>query len=130
MHRTLASAALNRPAVRITFVATILLLLLAGSRVGGEFAPAPHARRTLPRTSNTGQPQAGRDALLQVWPGDQSQARSTSATHSGPGSFLSQTSTQQARSRSPDLSLSAPRRRNHCAQSGLEHRYYLHSNAK
>src|SRR5450631_2429567 len=99
----------------------VLLRAVAGER--GEPAPAPAARRTVYGVPLLWQPPDGGHA------GGEPQTRTAADEHSRYRGALSQAESEPPGARSPDLPVPAARCADHSPQSGLEHRYYLHSDA-
>src|ERR1051326_7925691 len=112
-------AAAMRPARR----AALELLLPAAAGERREFAPAASARRALHGVSVLRQPSHGRYAG--GWP----QAHAAADANSGSRSPLSETEPEPSGARPPDLPVPAARRLDRTAQPGLEHRYYVPSDA-
>ncbi len=123
MDRSRSPAPEHPTAVRTAGRAALDLLLPAAAGERGEPAAAPPARRAVPEAPVFRQPQDGRRA------GGEPQAHPAADAHSGHRSALSQTELEPSGAGSPDLPVPAARRRDRTAQSRLEHRYYLHSDA-
>src|SRR5450631_301668 len=111
-------------AVRTDRFAAFDLLLPAVAGERGEPASAPAARRTVHGVALLWQPPDGRHA------GGESRAGTAADGHSRYRGVVSQAETEPPGARSPDLPLPVARCADHSPQSGLEHRYYLHSDAE
>src|SRR5665213_3989425 len=123
MDRSTTRAPEHRATVRVARAATVHVLLRAPAGECREPAPAPAARRTVYGLPVFRQPPNGGHA------GDQPQARSAADAYSRHRSALSQTESEPSGVGPRDLSVPAARCPHHSAQSGLEYRYYLHSDA-
>src|SRR3954468_2257771 len=110
-------------AVRTARSAALDLLLPAAAGKRREPAPAPAARRVVSGLPVLRQPTNGCHA------GGQPQTNPAADAHTRYRSPLSQTELEPSGARPPDLPVSATGRLDRAAQSGLEHRYYLHSDA-
>src|ERR1700686_1084058 len=123
MDRSPSSAPQRSTAVRTAGSAALDLLLPAAARERGDLAAAARARRAVPEVAVLRQPQDGR----QVRRG--SPSRPAADADFGNRSSLSQAAPESPVTGSSDLPVPVARRRDRAAQSGLEHRYYLHSDA-
>src|SRR5271167_1177402 len=123
MDRSYPSAAHRPTAVRTAGRAAFDLLLSAAAGKRGEPAPDAPARPVVHEAPVFRQPENGRRT------GDQSQTRATVDADSGHRSALSQTQLESSGTGSRNLSVPAARCRHRKSKSGLEHRYYLHSDA-
>src|SRR5579863_4474335 len=123
MDRSATSAPQYSTAVRTAGSAALDLLLSAAAGERGEPAPDAPARRAVHEAPVLRQPQDG----CRV--GDQSQTRATVDAHSGHRSSLPQTQLEPTGAGSRSVPVPAAWRRHRKAQSRLEHRYYLHSDA-
>src|SRR5260370_6612510 len=124
MDRSRSSAPQHSTAVRTAGSAALDLLLPAAAGERGEPAPASRARPVVPEAPILRKPQDGSRA------GSEPQAHPAPDAHSGYRSPLSQTELEPPGAGSPDLPVPAARRGNPPAQPRLEHRYYLHSDAR
>src|SRR5580658_8495747 len=124
MDRSKTSALEHSAAVRTAGSAALDLVLPAAAGERGEPASAPPARPVVSEASVFRQPQNG------LRPGSEPQAHPATDAHSGHRSPLSQTEPEPPGAGAPDLPLPAARRGNPPAQPCLEHRYYLHSDAR
>src|SRR5438477_3971274 len=124
MDRSTTSAAYGTTAVRTAGSAALDLLLPAAAGERGEPAPNAPTRPVIHEAPIFRQPENGRRT------GDQSQTRATADADSGHRSPLPQTELEPPGAGSPDLPVPAARRGNPPAQPRLEHRYYLHSDAR
>src|SRR5215472_11931970 len=120
-------SAISRPecpaAVRAAQSAALDLLLPAAAGERAEPAPAPATGRVVPGLPVLWQPTDGGHA------GGQPQTHSAVDGDSGYRSSLSETKSEPASAGPRDLPVPAPRGFDRAAQSSLEHRYYLHSDA-
>src|SRR5579864_8571520 len=123
MDRFPTSALDGSAAVRTARRTAFHLLLPATAGERRKPAPAPAARRVVSGLPVLWQPPHGRHA------GGQPQTHPAVVTHRRHPSPLSQTELEPSGARPRDLSVSAAWRLDRAAQPGLEHRYYLHSNA-
>src|SRR5665213_3361484 len=123
MDRSTTRAPEHRATVRVARAATVHVLLRAPAGECREPAPAPAARRTVYGLPVFRQPPNGGHA------GDQPQARSAADAYSRHRTALPQTESETPGVGPRALSVPAARRPQHSAQSGLEYRYYLHSDA-
>src|ERR1700676_3199883 len=123
MDRSRPSAAQHSTAVRTAGRATFDLLPPASAGERGELAAVARARRTVSEGAVLRQPQDGR----RVRRGPPS--RAAADADFGNRSTLSQTAPESPGSRPPDLPVPVARRGDRAAQPGLEHRYYLYSDA-
>src|ERR1700733_12222463 len=123
MDRSPASAPQRATAVRSAGSAALDLLLPAAARERGELAVVARARRAVPEVAVLRQPQDGR----RVRRGPPS--RPAADAHFGNRSSLSQTAPESPGAGSPDLPVPVAGSCDRAAQPGLEHRYYLHSDA-
>ena len=133
MHRTTSSSTLNFAAMQIIVAAAVVVLLLAGPGVGREFTATPVARRNLSGASHFRQPQTG--VLL----ASRSKLASINRKRI---QRLRRILGLEAFYPKPRLSRPDPDHKIHpyllrnvtilasCAESRLEHRYYLHSDAQ
>src|SRR5205085_10531902 len=124
MDRCRPSAPPHSTAVRTAGSAALDLLLPAATRERRESASAPPARPTLYEAPVLRQPQNGRRT------GREPQTHPPPDAHTGHRSPLSQTPLKPPCTRSSDLPVPAARRRHRKTQSRLEHRYYIHSDAR
>src|SRR5271167_3956107 len=124
MDRSYPSAAHRPTAVRTAGRAAFDLLLSAAAGKRGEPAPDAPARPVVHEAPVFRQPENGRRV------GDQSQTRATANAHSGHRSPLRQTPLEPSGGGSRNLSVPAARRRHRKTKSRLEHRYYVHSDAR
>src|SRR5271169_2967959 len=124
MDRSATFAPNYSTAVRTAGSAALDLLLPAAAGERGNPVSAPRARPVVPEAAVLRQPQDGRRT------GSEPQARPAADAHSGYRSPVSQTKLEPPGAGSPDLPVPAARRRNPPAQPRLEHRYYLHSDAR
>src|SRR5271170_2031074 len=124
MDRSRSSAPQHSTAVRTAGRAAFDLLPFAAAGERGELALAPPARPVVLEAAVFRQPQNGCRA------GDQSQTRATAHAHSGHRSPLRQTPLEPSGGGSRNLSVPAARRRHRKTKSRLEHRYYVHSDAR
>src|SRR6202790_3586897 len=123
MDRSRPSAPQHSTAVRTAGSAALDLLLPAAAGERGELAAVARARRVVPEVAVLGQPKDGR----RVRRGSPS-CPPADADFGNRGS-LSQTEPESAGSRPPHLPLPVARRSERAAQSSLEHRYFLPSDA-
>src|SRR5277367_2894049 len=123
MDRCRPSAPQHSTAVRTVGPAALDLLLPADAGQCGEPAAVARARRTVPEVAVLRQPQDGR----RVKRGPPS--RPSADAHFGNRSSLSQAAPESPGAGPPDLPVPVARRCDQAAQPGLEHRYYLHSDA-
>src|SRR5579864_988604 len=123
MDRFPTSALDGSAAVRTARRTAFHLLLPATAGERRKPAPAPAARRIVSGLPVLWQPPHGRHA------GGQPQTHPAVVTHRRHPSPLSQTELEPSGARPRDLSVSAAWRLDRAAQPGLEHRYYLHSDA-
>src|SRR5580704_7030188 len=124
MDRSRSSAPQHSAAVRTAASTALDLVLPAAAGERGEPAPAPPTRSAIPEAPVFRQPQDGRRA------GSEPQAHPAPDAHSGDRSPLSETESESSGAGSPDLPLPAARCGDPPAQPRLEHRYYLHSDAR
>src|SRR5579863_5022779 len=124
MDRFRPSAPQRSTAVRTAGSAALDLLLRAPAGERGELAPDAKAGPVVHEAPVFRQPQDGR----RVRRGSPS-CPATDA-HLGNRSALPQAVSEPPGSRPPDLSIPAARRSDRAAQPRLEHRYYLHSDAR
>src|SRR5882757_8502524 len=110
-------------AVRTARPAALDLLLPPAAGECRESTPAPATRRTVPGLSVLRQPPDGSHA------GSQPQAHSAADADSRNRSSLSETVFEPSGGGPRDLPVLAARRLDRTAQPGLEHRYYIHSDA-
>src|SRR6266446_8597392 len=119
------SFAPHRPtAVRAAGCAALELLLSAAAGERGELASAARARRVVPEAAVFRQPQNGR--RVRCGP----PSRSAADADFGDRSSLPQTALESSGTGSPSVSVLASRWRQRKAQTRLENRYYLHSDAR
>src|SRR5947207_1389788 len=123
MDRSTTSAPERAATVRTARRASLDLLSPAAAGERGEPASAPAARRAVLELPVFRQPSHGRHA------GGQPQTHPAADAHSGHRSALPETEPEPPGSRSRDLPVPAARRLHRAAQPGLEHRYYVHSDA-
>src|SRR5436190_1612362 len=123
MDRSTTSAPEYSAAVRTARRASFDLLSPPAAGDRGEPASAPAARRAVLELPVFRQPSHGRHA------GGQPQTHPAADAHSGHRSALPETEPEPPGSRSRDLPVPAARRLHRTAQPGLEHRYYVHSDA-
>src|SRR5579863_3981444 len=123
MDRSRSSTAQHSAAVRTAGSAALDLLLSAATGERGEPATAPPARPAVSEASFFRKPQNGRRV------GGEPQAHPTADAHPGHRSPLSQTELEPSGAGSRGVPVSAARRGDREAQSRLEHRYYLPSDA-
>src|SRR5579883_1914059 len=123
MHRS-ESRAGHRAAMRTAGPAAVELLLHATRRERREPAPDAAYRRVVSGAAVFRQPQSGRRA------GRESQTGAAADALDGHRSALRQAALEPAGGGPRDLSVSAARRGRPSAQSRLEHRYYLRSDAR
>src|ERR1700676_5490583 len=123
MDRSRPSAAQHSTAVRTAGRATFALLPPASAGERGELAVVARARRTVSEGAVLRQPQDGR----RVRRGPPS--RAAADAHFGNRSALSQAAPESPGSGPPDLPVPVARRGDRAPQPGLEHRYYLYSDA-
>src|ERR1700691_6310760 len=123
MDRSCPSATHRSTAVRTAGSAALDLLLFVAAGELGEPAAAARARRAVPEVPVFRQPQDGR----RVRRGPPS--RPAADAYFGNRSARSQTALESPGSRPPDLPVSVARRGDRAPQPGLEHRYYLYSDA-
>src|SRR5271169_4543933 len=123
MDRCRPSAPEHSTAVRTVGSAALDLLLPADAGQCGEPAAVARARRAVPEVAVLRQPQDGR----RVKRGPPS--RPSADAHFGNRSSLSQAAPESPGAGPPDLPVPVVRRCDRAAQPGLEHRYYLHSEA-
>ncbi len=123
MDRSRPSATHRATAVRTAGSRAFELLLRASAGERGELAAAARARRTVSEVAVLRQPQDGR----RVRRGPAS--RPAADAHFGHRSSLSQAALEPSGSRPPDLPVPVARRGDRAPQPGLEHRYYLYSDA-
>src|SRR5215813_13372007 len=109
--------------MRTVGLAALDLLLPASSGERGELASAAATRRVVHGVSVLWQPSHGGHA------GGQSQADPAPHAASGNRSSLSETQPEPSSARPRDLSVLAAGRLDRTAQPGLEHRYYVYSDA-
>src|SRR5579864_4645127 len=123
MDRSRSPAPQHPAAVRTAGSAALDLLLPAASGERREPATAPPTRSAVSAASVFRKPQNGRRV------GGEPQAHPTADAHSGHRSSLSQTKPEPSSARSRSVPIPAARRGDRAAQPGLEHRYYLPSDA-
>src|ERR1039457_1329878 len=123
MDRTATSAPDCPTAVRTARSAALYLLLPAAAGERREPAAAPAAGRTVPGMPVLRQPPHGHHA------GGQPQTHPAADAHRWHRSPLPQTDLESPGAGPRDLPIPAARRLDRTAQPGLEHRYYLHSDA-
>src|SRR6202140_1270007 len=124
MDRSHSSTPQHSTAVRTAGSAALDLLLPATAGERGEPASAPSARPAVFEMPILRQPQNGTRT------GGEPQTHPTADAHSGYRSPVSQTELEPPGAGPRSISVSAARRRDRAAQSRLEHRYYLRSNAR
>src|SRR6267143_330762 len=123
MDRSHSPTPQHSTAVRTAGSAALDLLLPAAAGKRGEPASAPPTRPTVSEVPVLRQPQNG------IRTGGEPQTHPTADAHSGYRSPVSQTELEPPSAGSRSVSIPAARRRDRAAQSRLEHRYYLHSDA-
>src|SRR5689334_628596 len=123
MDRSATSRSERPTAMRTIGIATLDLLLPAATGERGEPASAAQTRRAVHGVPVLRQPSDGRHA------GGQSQANPAAHADSGNRSSLSETELEPAGAGARSLSLLAAWRLDRTAQPGLEHRYYVYSDA-
>src|SRR5579872_835341 len=111
-------------AVRTAGSAALDLLLPAAAGKRGEPASTSPARSAVSEVPVFRKPQDGRRV------GSEPQAHTTADAHSGYRSPVSQTELEPSGAGSRGVPVPAAWRRDRAAQSRLEHRYYLHSDAR
>src|SRR5438552_379446 len=120
-------SAISRPerpaAMRAAGVTTLDLLLPAAAGERRESTSTPQARRALYGLPVLRQSSHGRHA------GGRPQTHPAADADSGNRSPLSETEPEPSGTRTRDLPVPAARRRDRTAQPGLEHRYYIPSDA-
>src|ERR1700722_4731476 len=124
MDRSHSSATHGSTAVRTAGSVPLDLLLPAAAGERGEPATDAPARSVVHEAPVLRQPQNGRRV------GYQSQTRAAADAHSGHRSPLSETELEPPGAGSPDLPVPAARRHDRKTKSRLEHRYYVHSDAR
>ena len=123
MDRSATSAPEHPTAVRTAGPAALDLLLPAAAGERGEPAPAAAARRAVPGVPVLRQPAHGGHV------GGQSQAHPAADAHSGHRGPVSETQFEPPGAGPRDLPVLTARSLHRAAQPGLEHRYYLRSDA-
>src|SRR5437867_1698715 len=123
MDRSTTSAPECSAAVRTARRASLDLLSPAAAGERGEHASAPAPRRAVLGLPVFRQPAYGSHA------GSQPQTRSAADAHPGHRSALPETELEPPGAGSRDLPVPATRHLHRTAQPGLEHRYYVHSDA-
>src|SRR6476646_4820908 len=123
MDRSTTSAPECSAAVRTARRASLDLLSPAAAGERGEPASAPTARRVVHGLPILRQPSHGRHA------GGQPQTHPAADAHSGHRSALPEAELEPPGSRSLDLPIPAARRLHRTAESSLEYRYHVHSDA-
>src|SRR5450432_2443934 len=123
MDRATTPSPEHRATVRTARTATVHVLLRAAAGERRESASAPAARRTVYGLSVLRQPPNGGHT------GSKPQTNSAADAHSWHRSALPQAESEPSGIGPRDLSVPAARRPHHSAKSGLEYRYYLHSDA-
>src|ERR1017187_6689693 len=124
MDRSTTRAPEHRATVRTARAAALDVLLRTAAGERRESASAPAARRAVYGLPVLRQPPNGGHA------GGKPQTYSAADAHSRHRSALSQTESEPSGTWPRDLSVPAARRPHHSAQSGLEYRYYLHTDAR
>src|SRR5260370_9006026 len=124
MDRSHSSTPQHSTAVRTAGSAALDLLLPAAAGERGEPASAPPTRPALSEVPVLRQPQNG------IRTGGEPQTHPTADAHSGYRSPVSETELELPGAGSRGVSVPAARRRDQAAQSRLEHRYYLYSDAR
>jgi len=124
MDRSHSSTPEHSTAVRAAGSAALDLLLPAAAGERGEPASAPPARPAVFKMPILWQPQNGTRT------GGEPQTHPTADAHFGYRSPLSQTELEPPGAGARGVSVPAARRRDRAAQSRLEHRYYLYSDAR
>src|SRR5512141_3047771 len=123
MDRPTTSATDRATAMRPARRAALDLLLPTAAGERRESTPAAQARRALHGLPVLRQPSHGRHA------GGRPQTHAAADADFGNRSPLSETAPKPSGTRPPDLPLPAARRLDRTAQPGLEHRYYVPSDA-
>src|SRR5215831_2570708 len=123
MDRSTTSAPDSSATMRTARCASLDLLSPATAGERGEPASAPAPRRAVLALPVFRQPSHGRDAE------GQPQTHPAADAHSGHRSALPETELEPSGARSRDLPVPAARRLHRTAQPGLEHRYYVCSDA-
>src|SRR5579863_2519243 len=123
MDRSRPSAAHRATAVRTAGSPALDLLPPASAGERGEPAAVASARRTVPEVAVLWQPQDGRRVRRGPPSGPAVDA------HFGNRGSLSKAAPESPGFRPPDLPVLVARRGDRAPQPGLEHRYYLYSNA-
>src|ERR1700733_11555179 len=124
MDRSQSSTPQHSTAVRTAGSAALDLLLPAAAGKRGEPASSPPTRPTVSEVPLLRQPQNGTRT------GGEPQTHPTADAHSGHRGPVSQTELEPPGAGSRSVSVPAARRRDRTAQPRLEHRYYLHSDAR
>src|SRR5579864_900471 len=124
MDRSYSSTPQHSTAVRTAGSAPLDLLL-----------PAAAGKRREPVSTSPARPAVSEVALLRepqngIRTGGEPQTHPTADAHSGYRSSVSQTELEPPGAGSRSVSVPAARHRDRTAQSRLEHRYYLHSDAR
>ena len=124
-----SSASNAGPAMRAARVAALYFLPSACRREQGESGSDAATGRTISGIAVLRKPQVRRAAGTRTATTHQPKTRATVDAADGHRSLVSEAASESSGSRTRDLSVSA--QRCHCqpAQPGLEHRYYLHSDA-
>src|SRR5262245_15497239 len=123
MDRPTTPAPYGAAAMSVTGRAALDLLLPAATGERGELVSAAEVGRAVLGLPVFRQPSHGRD------PGSWPHTHAATHADSGNRSSLSETQSEPSGSGSPDLPVLAARRLHRTAQPGLEHRYYLPSDA-
>src|SRR5215510_444376 len=123
MDRSTTSRSERAAAMRTAGVAALDLLLPAAAGECGEPSSAAQARRAVPGVPVLRQPSNGRHA------GGQSQTDPAAHGDCGNRSSLSETELEPPSAGPRGLSVPVARCLDRAAQPGLEHRYYIHSDA-
>jgi hypothetical protein len=116
-------------AMRFARFATLDFLSSACRREQGEPAPDAATGRTIPGVALLRKPEVRCGAGTGVATIDQPKTCATTDATDGHRSLVPEAEPESSGSRTPNLSVSAPRCRRQSTQPGLEHRYYLHSHA-
>src|SRR5260370_2430775 len=124
MDRSHSSTPQHSTAVRTAGSAAYHLLLPGAAGDHREPASAPPSRTALSEVPVLRQPQNG------IRTGGEPQTHPTADAHSGYRSPVSETELELPGAGSRGVSVPAARRRDQAAQSRLEHRYYLYSDAR
>src|SRR5215210_3124071 len=114
----------HRAAMRVAGTAALDLLLRTASGEPGEPAADAETGRAIPEAAIFRQPQNGGRV------GRESQTDAAADAHHGHRSALSETQSEPSRAGPSGVSVFVARRYDRTRKSRLEHRYYVHSDAR